>query len=161
VDATRFLELFQSESPTRLLADYDLLVVEGHANRSEIGRAAIAGTEHAGMTFQNHLFRIRPHSIVDPEFLLLALNSRFARRHWSAVSNTSSGLNTINRRQLRRLLIPVPSPSEQCEIVHQIRTAKANVAAHRAKIGALQTVRMGLRRRLLHGAVNVNELLSA
>ncbi len=67
----RYLELWPSEVPSRLLEKGDILVVEGHANSSEIGRAAMVDEKTKGMTFQNHLFRVRVNTDeLIPAFLL-------------------------------------------------------------------------------------------
>lgn len=53
------LEAGDAEFAPRILATDDLLVVEGHADRMQIGRCARVTGAAAGMTFQNHLFRLR------------------------------------------------------------------------------------------------------
>ena len=70
----------------------------------EIGRAAIFEDQGEATTFQNHLFRVRAdRRQILPKFLLHVLNSERVQRRWNAVCNTSSGLNTINRRNLRNV----------------------------------------------------------
>jgi type I restriction enzyme S subunit len=109
----RHLELRGNEAESKILASSDILVVEGHANPAEIGRAALVTNRQAGMSFQNHLFRVRlgNENEVRARFLVRALNSERVRRHWVATSKTSSGLSTINRTALRRLVLPVPTES--------------------------------------------------
>lgn len=153
----RYLELWPSEVPSRLLKENDILVVEGHANASEIGRAAMVDERTNGMTFQNHLFRIRVNTNeVIPAFLLYSLNCERIRRHWNAISNTSSGLNTINRRQLGRLEIPKPSCPEQETIVALIEGSKATVRSCEAKLNGLTVLKKSLLQNLLTGKVRVN-----
>ena len=50
----RHLELWGSEIPGKLLREGDIVAVEGHANSSEIGRAAMVTAEADGMAYQNH-----------------------------------------------------------------------------------------------------------
>jgi len=153
----RYLELLPSEVPSRLLKKNDILVVEGHANSSEIGRAAMVDERTEGMTFQNHLFRVRANTDeVIPSFLLYSLNCERVRRHWNAICNTSSGLNTINRRQLRRLEIPKPTRPEQEEIVTFIEASKATIRSCEGKLNALTTLKKSLLQNLLTGKVRVN-----
>jgi type I restriction enzyme S subunit len=157
LDEERYLELWENEIPGRLLMEKDILVVEGHANSSEIGRAAMVGEECVGMAYQNHLFRVRViHDEIDPYFLLFTLNSERVRRHWNAICNTSSGLNTINHRQLGNLVIPKPDPEEQGKIVEIVLTAKENIAAIEHKLKALGEVKKSLLQNLLTGKVRVN-----
>jgi len=152
----RYLELWPSEVPSRLLKKSDILVVEGHANSSEIGRAAMVNEQTEGMTFQNHLFRVRVKTDeMIPAFLLYSLNCERVRRHWNAICNTSSGLNTINRRQLRRLEIPKPPRAEQEEIVTLIEASKATIRSCEGKLDALAKLKKSLLQNLLTGKVRV------
>jgi type I restriction enzyme S subunit len=156
IDEPRYLELSETETPKKLLQDGDIVVVEGHANSGEIGRAAMACTAHAGLSYQNHLFRIRPTTEnVIGEFLLYALNAEYARRHWNAVCNTSSGLNTINRRQLRRLLVPLPKRDEQEGILDLITAAESSIQASDLRKAALERLRRSLRQNLLTGRLRL------
>ncbi len=153
----RYLELWPSEVPSRLLEKGDILVVEGHASSSEIGRAAMVDEQTERLTFQNHLFQIRVNTDeVIPAFMLHSLNCERVRRHWNAICNTSSGLNTINRRQLRRLEIPKPPHPEQEEIVALIEASKATIRSCEGKLNALRTLKKSLLQYLLTGRVRVN-----
>ncbi|CAN5502093.1 hypothetical protein BH09SUM1_BH09SUM1_01190 [soil metagenome] len=157
LDEERYLELRPSEVPGKLLEKDDVVVVEGHANTMEIGRAAIITEECAGFTYQNHLFRARlkPDADMEPRFLLLALNEERVRRHWNAICNTSSGLNTLNRRQLRRLEIFAPTGEEQREVVRRVDAAEATIAAVADKVTALERLKKSLMQDLLTGKVRV------
>lgn len=152
----RYLEMPKAERETRLLAHGDVLVVEGHANSMEIGRAAMFTGFDEPITYQNHLFRVRPD--VDhllPKFLLFVLNSERAQRHWNAICNTSSGLNTINRRNLRNLLIQFPATTEQKSILDALETGERSVSASEQKLFALHQVKKSLLQNLLTGKLRI------
>ncbi len=100
------LEARESEMEGRRLEEDDLLIVEGHANPYEIGRCASVEVEAVGLTFQNHLFRLRTRGVI-PAFACHWLNSEFARRYWRRKCGTSSGLNTINQRMLKSMPIAI------------------------------------------------------
>jgi type I restriction enzyme S subunit len=153
----RYLELRPNEVPSLLIQEGDLLVVEGHANTSEIGRAAIASEDVAGMAFQNHIFRVRllPECEMNGRYLLGVLNSERVRRRWNATCNTSSGLNTINRRGLRKLLIPKPLSNEQCEIAELLIAADTAIAACEQEVTAVKRMKQSLLQNLLTGKVRV------
>ena len=142
-----------TELEPRLLQSKDLLVVEGHANRREIGRCALTPTVAAGMTFQNHLFRLRTHGRVTPEFACLWLNSEYAQRYWDARCGTSSGLNTINQRALRRLVVPVPEPREQQAIAELAAAHESHLEQLLDRLAILKDVKRGLTHDLLTGRV--------
>lgn len=157
-DDPRYLELSAEERKTRLLITDDILVIEGHANSMEIGRAAMFEDQGVATTFQNHLFRVRANcEQVFPKFLLHVLNSERVQRHWNATCNTSSGLNTINRRGLRRVLIQCPPPNEQREIIDVLNATEVNVAAVAQKVAALEAVKRSLLQNLLTGKIRIPE----
>lgn len=154
----RYLELSDAERKHRLLETGDVLVVEGHASSMEIGRAAMFEDRGEPTTFQNHLFRVRADkSQVLPKFLLNVLNSERVQRHWNAVCNTSSGLNTINRRNLRNVLIQHPDTTEQQNIIDALDAAERNVAQAIVKARAVEEVKHSLLQNLLTGKIRIPE----
>lgn len=157
-DDPRYLELSDEERKHRLLETGDILVVEGHASSMEIGRAALFEDQGQPTTFQNHLFRVRAdRDQVLPKFLLHVLNSERVQRHWNAVCNTSSGLNTINRRNLRNVLVQYPDTTEQQSIIDALNAAERNVAQISAKGKALEEVKRSLLQNLLTGKIRIPE----
>ncbi|WP_404791228.1 restriction endonuclease subunit S [Altericista sp. CCNU0014] len=156
------LEASDSEMALRTLEVDDLLVVEGHADRLQIGRCARVTEKAEGLTFQNHLFRLRANNEITPYFGCLWLNSTYALKYWNARCATSSGLNTINQRMLRRLIIPVPSAKEQ-EMISEINQAhKKYIEALIEKRQKLLSLKNSLMHDLLTGKkrINPDKLLS-
>lgn len=153
----RHLEMRGIEAETKRIAPGDIMVIEGHANSAEIGRAALATDREEGMSFQNHLFRVRvwDKEKVRPRFLVRALNSGRIRRHWVATANTSSGLNTINRTALRRLILPVPEPTDQDVIIERLEAADSLVMAIKSKLIAARRVKQSLLQNLLTGKLRL------
>ena len=87
----------------------DVLVVEGHGNPKEIGRASVWDGSIDGCVHQNHLIRFRPnHAIVFPDYISRVLNSHGGRRQLISAGRTTSGLNTISTRKVKEVTIPVP-----------------------------------------------------
>lgn len=155
-DDARFLELTQTERETKLLKDGDILVVEGHASSMEIGRAAMFQDNGEPTTFQNHLFRVRADaSQILPKYLLYVLNSERVQRHWNAICNTSSGLNTINRRNLRNVLIQCPMLEEQRDVIGVLDAARTNIAKIEQKIVAIEEIKRSLLQNLLTGKLRI------
>ena len=152
------LEAKEDEFSPRILAPDDLVIVEGHADRMEIGRCARVTEEAAGMTYQNHLFRLRTKGKITAGFACMWLNSIYARRFWNARSATSSGLNTINQRALKQLVLPVPSVREQRAIVSigdQCRRYEDSVSLKRLR---LEELKASLMHELFAGKVRVCDI---
>jgi type I restriction enzyme S subunit len=118
------LDLSEIKSAGRLPGDDtyrlrpgDLLVVEGHANVDEIGRAAVWRSHDGEMFHQNHLIRVRCADTLDPEFLALTLNSGPGRSYFRAQAKNTSGLNTINSTVVKQFPLSVPPVATQRAIV--------------------------------------------
>lgn len=136
------------------LRRYDLLVVEGHANRAEIGRCAMVLDDAEGMLFQNHLFRLRPNQL-EHHYALLWMNSHYAQSYWEMACSTSSGLNTVNRKMLGRMPVLVPPMNEQTEISAKALSIKRMIQSEREVLLKLRAQKLGLMQDLLTGKVPV------
>lgn len=124
IDMTELKELGVSRAElerTRIRLG-DLLVVEGHGNLDEVGRAAlVTALPSADITHQNHLFRLRPNSQrALGRFLELTLNSSKSRAYFRRVANTTSGLNTLNATSIRSLRIRLAPLSIQEGMVAEV-----------------------------------------
>ncbi len=87
----------------------DVLIVEGHGNRDEIGRSAIWDGSIADCVHQNHLIRVRPNdALVRPVYLSAFINSPLGRRQLFRFGKTTSGLNTISLSNVRDTVILLP-----------------------------------------------------
>ena len=100
----------------------DVLVVEGHADVAQIGRAAVWQNEIPDMFHQNHLIRVRCGDSLDPEYLCLLVNAFHGQSYFYSHARSSSGLNTINSTVVKRYCIPVPSQELQSSLVRKART---------------------------------------
>lgn len=93
----------------------DILLVEGHGNSSEVGRAAMWRGESETFVHQNHLIRARFDDEVRPAFAEFYLNSADTRRFFRGVVKTTSGLNTLNMSNVSSVPILVPPLAAQVE----------------------------------------------
>ena len=152
ISALSMLEATEGEVMRKALAAGDLLVVEGHASPSEIGRCAAVSESAAGLLFQNHLFRLRPHSI-SSDAAQLILNSAEAKAYWRRMCSTSSGLHTINSSMLRAMPISVPSCDHQRVLSGVIESSANSLAAESRQLEKLRQLRSGLAADLLSGRV--------
>lgn len=159
MDDVAALEASDKEVASLALQTFDLLVVEGHANRAEIGRCAMVFHDAEGLLFQNHLFRLRPHRLRAP-FGLLWLNSAHARRYWELTCSTSSGLNTINRTMLGGMPVFIPDKAEQDRMLALISAFDAQHHHTERDLTKLRRLKTGLMHDLLTGKRSVSPLLS-
>ena len=90
------------------LSRNDLLVVEGHGNRDEIGRCAVWTGSISPCLHQNHLIRIRLKTEADPNFVSAVLNSASGRKQFFVHGKTTSGLNTISTTNVKSVRVISP-----------------------------------------------------
>ena len=148
-----------AELANRIIEIDDLLIVEGHASTNEIGRCAIADARVKGFTFQNHLFKLRARRL-DPVFALHWMNSSYVKSYWASEASTSSGLNTINRSKLEKVLVIAPPIAEQLLISSMIRAIEMDIQAETENLTKLSQTKVGLMDDLLTGRVRVTPLLA-
>lgn len=131
----------------------DLLVVEGHGNPDEVGRAALVTALPAvDLTHQNHLFRLRPDTDkVRGRYLELVLNSPGSRDYLRRVANTTSGLNTLNATSIRLLRMRLAPLSIQDEIVREVESVINSVRVAESSSTELDELFVSLQHRAFRG----------
>lgn len=135
------INVTESEFKRAILTKNDILVVEGHGNKNEIGRAAVWDGSIGPILHQNHLIRIRTNSSrLSPVFLCFFLNSDIGKKQLFASSNTTSGLNTISTSVVKNIDLYIPTIQLQnqfAEIVTSIEEQKALVHQQQQQSEAL------------------------
>ncbi len=133
----KMIRVTASEALRTSLVRGDVLVVEGHGNPNEIGRAAVWDGSIATCTHQNHLIRVRPNLCsLTPEYVQAFLNSDVGRRILIQNGKTTSGLNTISTRNVKEVGIPLPPISLQAVFAKQMQRLEA--LAHHLDIAAVK-----------------------
>ncbi|GFO97702.1 restriction endonuclease S subunit [groundwater metagenome] len=124
----KYIHASDSEYNKFLLRKNDILIVEGHGNIEEIGRAAIWKGEIPNCLHQNHLIRVRlDNKYMNPYFLSYFLNGYGNYGYFSSESRTTSGLNTISTNKVREAKVSLPPISLQqkfASIVQQVEQVR-------------------------------------
>jgi type I restriction enzyme S subunit len=118
----------------------DVLVVEGHGNREEIGRSAVWSGSIDPCVHQNHIIRVRCEKArVEPVYLSAYLNSAAGRRQMIGFGKTTSGLNTISTGNVKKVKVAIPPLELQrrytdhtahvCALAGRIRKAEMDAEA--------------------------------
>lgn len=105
------------------LVDGDVLVVEGHADAAQIGRAAVWEGQLPNMLHQNHLIRARCGEGLAPQFLCLLINSPHGQAYFRSHAKSSSGLNTINSTVVKDYVIAAPPLEVQVALIERASTS--------------------------------------
>ncbi|QDV85390.1 restriction endonuclease subunit S [Stieleria magnilauensis] len=108
---------------TRLFVD-DVLLVEGHGNINELGRAALWNSEVQECVHQNHIIRVRCGDRIEPTYLCSFINSIVGRHYFSVAGNTTSGLNTISTGVVGKLPVPIPPLDRQETFAGIVKTIR-------------------------------------
>jgi type I restriction enzyme S subunit len=129
------------EASRTALEKDDLLIVEGHGNKDEVGRCARWDGSISPCVHQNHLIRLRCcRSMLEPGYAEAFLNSTGGRCSLVESSRTTSGLNTISVSKVRDTVILMPPLDLQtrfASIVESIEQQKARLKAHLAELDTL------------------------
>lgn len=149
----------EKEANQYKLQQGDILVVEGHADVNEIGRASLWRAEIDECLHQNHLLRIRCGEKLIPEFVFAWLNSPRGRSYFCRMAQSTSGLNTINSTVLKKSLLPLPDTKTQQEIINVIASHNVAIRLLQEDIEKLHELRNQLVRKFvptsIQGATHV------
>ena len=123
----KYIEATEDEIVKYALLEDDILMIEG-GDADKVGRGCMAGKLPESCIYQNHVFRVRvDKALIEPAFLAayILLPSTKAYFLWCAKQTT--GIATINKKQLSELQVMYPSLEEQrryLQIVQQSDKSK-------------------------------------
>lgn len=121
LDEVKSIRLTPAELDRTRLRRGDILVVEGHGNPREIGRAAMWDGSVPDCTHQNHLIRARViEGTLLPQYLECYLNSEAGRQILISNGKTTSGLNTISTSNVKAVKLPLPPLHLQTAFAEQV-----------------------------------------
>ena len=119
LDEVKTMRVTSAEKVRVLLQTGDVLIVEGHGNKQEIGRCAVWDGSIGECIHQNHLIRVRfDQTKIRADYASAYLNSEGGRRQLFRSSKTTSGLNTISASNVKSTEILVPSLELQNKYLH-------------------------------------------
>ncbi|WP_414569410.1 restriction endonuclease subunit S [Nostoc sp. CCY 9925] len=118
LDEVKLIRVTQQELERAILNIGDLLIVEGHGNREEIGRSSVWDDSIPNCTHQNHLIRVRLDlKKAEPVYISAFLNSQGGRSQLTQFGKTTSGLNTISTSNVKSTKVLLPPLLLQKEYV--------------------------------------------
>ncbi len=154
LDEIKTIRATPAEVARTTLCTHDLLVVEGHGNPEEIGRAALWSGELRSCVHQNHLIRVRfDNSKVDPVYACTYLNSTGGRRHLLRAGKTTSGLNTISVSNVREAPVALPPVELQKTFATRMEAIEAHKASRRAALAESNALFASLQHHAFSGAL--------
>ena len=152
LDELKTIRLTETEERRTSLEYEDILIVEGHGNKEEIGRCARWDGSIAQCVHQNHLIRVRcDRSKASPLYVEKYINSPGGRRSLTGTSRTTSGLNTISVSKVRRSEIQLPPLDLQHRFAAIVESVELQRAVQRAHLAELDTLFASLQSRAFRG----------
>jgi type I restriction enzyme, S subunit len=132
----------------------DLLLIEGNGNPENLGRGCLWNGQIPGAVHQNHVFavRVRPDAGLLPKFLELQVQSDFGRGYFLSSAKGSTGLSTLNSRQIDAFPIYLPPINVQERIVSTVGEWTRSIEVTERLIGAKRLCRSEIGERLLNGS---------
>ncbi|MGP5174844.1 restriction endonuclease subunit S [Psychrobacter immobilis] len=117
----KFAEFDNDEVYEYKLEKDDLLIIRSNGSPSIVGRCAVVNEKDLTYIYAGYLIRLRPiKSLIDSDFLNLALKSVKLRSEIENKAKSTSGVNNINAKEIQSLELPYFDMLEQTRIVETV-----------------------------------------
>jgi type I restriction enzyme S subunit len=140
----------------------DVLIVRGNANPELVGKAAIIDHYPDGCIYpditKRVVFRREGERTVTPEYAVLAWNHSVVHNQVLRRAKTSNGTLKINNRDVKQIVLPVPPPQEQTDIVNLTGAINRKVSGLCNLMDAYEQLKRSLMHDLLTGKVRAKHL---
>ncbi len=142
--------------------DGDFFFVRSSLKLEGVGKSATILSPKEEVVFECHLVRGRPDkSGINPQFLNLYLNSKYAREYFVSVANVVT-MATIDQMKLKNLTLVMPALGEQNQIVSHVEKMVAEIDAMHEKatltIEKLNEYRSSLITATVTGKIDVRKI---
>ncbi len=139
----------------------EVLIVRGNANSDLVGKAALVEGVPQDCIFpditKRLTFRVSDVVGVTPQFAVLAWNHSVVHNQILRRAKTSNGTLKINNRDVKDIVLPVPPPDQQANLVRLARAADERIDAAAVVASRLVALRRALSHDLLTGRVRLRE----
>lgn len=130
----------------------DILLTEG-GDPDKLGRGTIWRNEIPGAIHQNHIFRVRinPDSGFTSEALMAILESTESKEYFLRSAKQTTGISSINKRQLSATPIPVLGKVQVEELTNMWHKIDEVIELYHRKLSLLQELQKSLATRAFAG----------
>lgn len=130
----------------------DILLTEG-GDPDKLGRGTIWRNEIPGAIHQNHIFRVRinPDSGFTSEALMAILESAESKGYFLRSAKQTTGISSINKRQLSATPIPVLGKVQVEELTNMWHKIDEVIELYHRKLSLLQELQKSLASRAFAG----------
>lgn len=133
----------------------DLLITEG-GDPDKLGRGAVWENEENTFIYQNHLFRLRINDLKEysPYWLIQLLSSEFGKYYFLRQAKQTTGIATINKRQVSSFPIPSSSYLKQKEFEQHYLKIKASRNTLEKSLIEFNTLLNSIVQKVFNGTIN-------
>lgn len=141
----------------------DALLVEGSGSPERLGQGWLWEGQVEACLHQNHVFRARPSlKTVLPRYLAWSMQTPAAKDYFRSIAKTTSGLATINKRQVSDVPVVLLDMKEQQRVVADLDAALGSATRYGTHLKGLlaqaRDVERSLRHRAFTGEMTKREL---
>ena len=160
LDDLRYILLTEKEEKNYLLSKDDVIMIRVNSSKDNVARQIVINTDEK-LAFCDHIIRIKYNPNIVARYVMYFSKTNAYRKYVEDNMVSSAGQNTISRKGLASLVIPLPSIEEQHEIVRLIddllaRERKAQQAAEQA-LASIDLMKKSILARAFRGELGANK----
>lgn len=164
LDDLRYILLTEKEEKNYLLSKDDVIMIRVNGSKDNVARQIVINTDEK-LAFCDHIIRIKYNPNIVARYVMYFSKTNAYRKYVEDNMVSSAGQNTISRKGLASLVIPLPSIEEQHEIVRLIndllaRERKAQQAAEQA-LASIDLMKKSILARAFRGELGTNKASEA
>ena len=156
----REILLDEKEQETYSLLENDVIMIRVNGSKDNVGRQLLV-PDVKKWAFCDHIIRIRYQNNILPDYMVLFSKSDNYRTYVKDHMVSSAGQNTISRKGIANMAVPVPECDEQKEIVRTLsvlfnKEQQAKEAAE-AVLTQIDTMKKAILARAFRGELGTND----
>lgn len=164
LDDLRYILLTEKEEKNYLLSKDDVIMIRVNGSKDNVARQIVINTDEK-LAFCDHIIRIKYNPNIVVRYVMYFSKTNAYRKYVEDNMVSSAGQNTISRKGLASLVIPLPSIEEQHEIVRLIdallaRERAAQQAAEQA-LASIDLMKKSILARAFRGELGTNKASEA
>lgn len=156
----REILLDEKEQETYALLENDVIMIRVNGSKDNVGRQLLVPKVDK-WAFCDHIIRIQYQANILPRYMVLFSKSDYYRLYVKNHMVSSAGQNTISRKGMADLIVPVPENREQAEIVRNLDTLFAQEQqakeAAEAVLDQIDTIKKAILARAFCGELGTND----
>lgn len=164
LDDLRYILLTEKEEKNYLLSKDDVIMIRVNGSKDNVARQIVINTDEK-LAFCDHIIRIKYNPNIVARYVMYFSKTNAYRKYVEDNMVSSAGQNTISRKGLASLVIPLPSIEEQHEILRLIddllaRERAAQQATEQA-LASIDLMKKSILARAFRGELGTNKASEA